>query len=177
MGSRWCAAHSAYCTLLVIEQLWLSFSRMKGCKAVYWLSCIQNTSIYGYLLRYKSQKADQTCQTSRRDSNQKSRCFLYPSSRKLRRPTRPTTAKTASHQAQTLRRDEGGRRRSNVTSLNQRMDELCFLLARPKVEYQESRTLTNQRCDKGLAKIKSCPALDCVNPPLREKEKESSCMV
>jgi hypothetical protein len=59
-----------------------------------------------------------------------------------------------------------------VTSLNQRMDELCFLLARPKVEYQESRTLTNQRCDKGLAKIKSCPALDCVNPPLREKEKE-----
>jgi hypothetical protein len=38
------------------------------------------------------------------------------------------------HPAQNPRRDEGGRRRSTVTSLNQRMDELDFLLALPNRE-------------------------------------------
>ena len=100
--------------------------------------------------------------TSRSDSNQKSRCFLYPSSREMRRLTKPTAAKTASiwHDP---RRDEGGRRRSLVTSLNQRMDELCFLLAIPKVERVEVRTLTNVQ--QTPSEIKSCPVLGLRNLP------------
>ena len=99
--------------------------------------------------------------TSRSDSNQKSRCFLYPSSREMRRLTRPTAAKTASiwHNP---RRDEGGRRRSPETSLNQRMDELCFLLALPKVGYREMRT--HQRVTKAL-RNKILPSLEPRNLP------------
>ena len=68
--------------------------------------------------------------TSISDSNQKSQCFHYPSSPWKAPSNRANSCQNGKASGnETLVEARAGRRRSTVTSLNQRMDELWFRLA------------------------------------------------